>query len=78
MRPKKLQCIITFQTTTEAMRFEEIAKAEGLKGRLIPLPTVIAAGCGLAWKEDPKDKVLLERVLEERNLLYDKIYELEI
>ncbi|WP_213951030.1 DUF3343 domain-containing protein [Tepidanaerobacter syntrophicus] len=78
MRPKKLQCVVTFQTTTEAMAFEKAAKAIGLRGRLIPLPTTIAAGCGLAWKEDPEYRVLLESLINEHNLIYDKIYKLEI
>ena len=30
--------------------FEDAARAAGLPGRLIPLPTGIAASCGLAWK----------------------------
>lgn len=78
MRPKKLQCVVTFKTTTEAITFEKAAKAAGLSGRLIPLPTTLAAECGLAWKEDPKNKVLLERLLKEHNLVHYKIYELEI
>ncbi|AEE90630.1 conserved protein of unknown function [Tepidanaerobacter acetatoxydans Re1] len=78
MRPKKLQCVVTFQTTTEAMTFEKVAKAAGLSGRIIPLPRAIAAGCGLAWKEDPKYRVLLERLINEHNLVYNKIYELVI
>jgi hypothetical protein len=78
MRPKELQCVVTFQTTTEAMAFEEAAKATGLSGRLIPLPRAIAAGCGLAWREDPKCRVLLEKLLGEHYLGYDRIYELVI
>jgi hypothetical protein len=78
MRPKELQCVVTFQTTTVAMAFEEAAKAAGLSGRLIPLPRAIAAGCGLAWREDPKDRALIEKLLHERYLGYDRIYELVI
>ena len=76
MRPKELQCVVTFQTTTEAMTFEEVAKEAGLSGRIIPLPRAIATGCGLAWREDPKYRVLLEKLLNEHNLAYDRVYEL--
>ena len=72
MRPKELQCVVTFQTTTEAMAFEEAAKATGLSGRLNPLPRAIAAGCGLVWREDPKSRVLLEKLLRE-NIISDMI-----
>jgi len=78
MRPKELQCIVTFQTTTEAMAFEEAAKQEGLSGRIIPLPRAIGAGCGLAWRENPKYRDSLEKLISKQKLGYDRIYELVI
>lgn len=61
MRPKELQCLVTFKTTTEAMAFEKAAKKLGLKGRLIPVPSIIASGCGLAWRENPDNRVLIDK-----------------
>lgn len=78
MRPKELQCVVTFQTTTEAMAFEEAARKEGLKGRIIPLPRAIASGCGLVWREDPLGRVAIEKLLKEHHLRYDSIFELVI
>lgn len=78
MREKKLQCVVTFKTTTQAMAFEEVAKEAQLVGRLIPLPRVIAAGCGLSWREDPKARSLIENLLDKYHLEYDKIYEIII
>ncbi len=80
MRPKELQCVVTFRTTTEALAFEAAAKnvGLGLSGRIIPLPKAIAAGCGLAWRENPESRLLLEKLLHEHHLGYDKIYELVI
>lgn len=78
MRPKELQCVVTFHTTTAAMAFEKVAKEAGLKGRLIPLPRAISAGCGLAWREDPTCRNFLEGLLAEQHIGYDKIYELAI
>ncbi len=78
MRPKELQCVVTFRTTTEAMRLEQTAKAAGLGGRLIPVPREITSGCGLAWKEAVSSRTALESLLEEEKLGYDKIYELVI
>ena len=37
MRPKELQMVVTFHTTTDAMAFEDAAKESGLEGRLIPI-----------------------------------------
>ena len=42
--------VVTFGSTLDAFAFEDAARAAGLPGRLIPLPTGIAATCGLAWK----------------------------
>lgn len=78
MRPKVLQCVVTFQTTTQAMAFEESAKAAQLSGRLIPLPRAIGAGCGLAWREAPEHREMIEVLLVKQYLEYDKIYEIEI
>lgn len=49
LRQKKLQLIITFHTTTEAMAAENFCKLHQLPGRLIPVPRQITASCGLAW-----------------------------
>ena len=76
MRPKELQMVVTFHTTTDAIAFEDAAKESGLEGRLIPIPTIITAGCGLAWRESPKNKPGVDKILKEYS--YDKIYEIVI
>lgn len=76
MRPKELQIVVTFHTTTDAMAFEDVAKESGLEGRLIPIPTIITAGCGLAWRENPKNRACIDKILKEYS--YDKIYEIVI
>lgn len=78
MRKKELQCVVTFRTTTEAMAFEEAAKEAGLGGRIIPLPRVIAAGCGLVWKDDPENRDKIEKILREKNIGYDLIHDVVI
>lgn len=78
MRPKELQCLVTFKTTTEAMAFEKLAKASGLKGRLIPLPSILASGCGLAWRENPENSALIDKIFEQYEIGFNKIYEMEI
>lgn len=78
MRPKEVQCLVTFNTTTDAMAFEDAAKEAGLEGRLIPIPTLIKAGCGLAWRENPQKRSQVERILKDHKIAYDKIYEIEI
>ena len=49
MRKKELKLVVTFHTTADAMAMEKACKAEEVPGRLIPVPRVISAGCGLSW-----------------------------
>ena len=49
LRNKEPRTVVTFRTTTDAMRAEAAARTHGLDGRLIPVPREITAGCGLAW-----------------------------
>ena len=49
MRKKTLKLVVAFHTTSEAMAMEKECEKQGVPGRLIPLPTEISAGCGLAW-----------------------------
>ena len=70
MRQKKEQLIITFDTTTEAMRMEKFCMANGIKGRLIPLPEAISAGCGLAWKTEPEEKGRLVEILLREGIIW--------
>ena len=49
MREKTLRTVLTFRTTTDAMSMEAYCAANGVPGRLIPLPAVISAGCGMCW-----------------------------
>ncbi len=78
MREKELRLVITFQNTTSAMAMEKVCKEKGLSGRLIPVPRSITAGCGLSWSAAPGAMVELRNAMEENNVSYDKIYELEI
>jgi hypothetical protein len=50
MREKTAYTIITFATTTAAMKMEARCGEEKIPGRLIPVPQSITASCGLAWR----------------------------
>ncbi len=49
MREKTLRTVVAFHTTTDALAVETYCAAHGVPGRLIPLPTIISAGCGMCW-----------------------------
>ncbi|MBR3867065.1 MAG: DUF3343 domain-containing protein [Butyricicoccus sp.] len=59
MREKKNALIVTFASTTQAMAVEKHCHANGLPGRIIPVPRAITAGCGLAWKAASADETAL-------------------
>ena len=42
--------VVTFPSTAAATSCEELCARQGLPGRMIPVPSQISAGCGLAWK----------------------------
>lgn len=77
-RQKKPALILSFARTTDAMAAEKFCMANNLPGRLIPVPGEITAGCGLAWKADPKDEALLTAELTKAGLAWDGSYRMEL
>ncbi len=73
MRSKELKLLITFSTTTGAMAMEDAARKKGFPGRLIPLPEVVRAGCGLAWMAPPEYGSQAEAFLTRHGLSYESI-----
>ena len=49
MKKRELKLVITFHTTADAMEMEQLCMRRQMPGRLIPVPSTISAGCGLAW-----------------------------
>lgn len=78
MRKKEQKVVITFATTTEAIRMEKCCKQEEMPGRLIPVPTAITAGCGLSWCVDPGEKEKVLFMMERVGLNPEGVYELEV
>lgn len=78
MRPRNLQLVIAFDTTAAALAFEAAAPVAGLTGRLIPVPTAITAGCGLAWRDDPASRNAARALLEQEGIAGASLYELVI
>ena len=54
-REKKDYVVVTFRTTAEAMAMEQYCAAHGIRGRLIPVPGEISAGCGICWRMTAED-----------------------
>ena len=65
-RQKKPQLVIAFNTTTAAMAFDDICKL----GRLIPLPSQVRAGCGLAYCANLEFEDEIDKLLRTHNIDY--------
>lgn len=57
---------------------EQCCKKQHLPGRLIPVPTAITAGCGLAWAMYPEEKEPVLAMMEKEAITAEGVYELEI
>ncbi|MEY8336444.1 DUF3343 domain-containing protein [Lachnospiraceae bacterium 62-35] len=68
MKRKENRVVISFHTTTEAIAMEEACREERIDGRLIPLPRVISAGCGLAWSAPSEKEQEILKFMKKRGL----------
>lgn len=69
--------IFTFFTVSEVLRFERVLKENQIEVKLMPVPRNLSTSCGTCAKLAKAD---LDRVLDlvdEKNLEYDEIYEVE-
>ena len=75
MRVKSPRAVVTFPTTSDAMAMEAAARAHGIPGRIIPVPSDIDAGCGLAWCADADERGALEAALRDLALAHEGVFE---
>lgn len=75
MRKKELKLVVTFHTTADAMAMEKVCKEQAVSGRLIPVPRVISAGCGLSWCTELKDRPAIEEVMKQVGIEEEAIHE---
>lgn len=60
--------VVIFKTTQAALQIEKAAKAEGMDGRLIPVPRKITVGCGLAWSAPAETEAALRDLIERHGI----------
>lgn len=64
MRKKELKLVVTFHTTADAMAMEKLCRDQNIPGRLIPVPRVLSAGCGLSWCAELSEKELVKKAVQ--------------
>lgn len=75
MREKTPKAIVTFDSTSDAMAMEAAARAYGLPGRLVPVPSEIDAGCGLSWCAEAAQRDELMAGIAEHGVSYAGVFE---
>ncbi|WP_294421045.1 DUF3343 domain-containing protein [uncultured Senegalimassilia sp.] len=76
-RCKTPHAVVTFHSTADAMAVQAAA-GDGLPGRVIPVPSEISAGCGLAWSVPAEHRETLEQALAQRGLAFEAITVVEL
>lgn len=76
LRTKELKIIFTFHTTADAMDAERLCREQGAAGRLIPVPRVLSAGCGLAWCAPVEERSALETLFSGGGIEWEEAAEL--
>ena len=74
MRVKQLRLIVTFHTTTAAIMMEKRCIEAGVAGRIIPVPRIISASCGMAWSAPPEARAQVEVMAAEIGSAVDRFY----
>ena len=73
-RQKTPHAVVAFDTTSDAMAMDAAARKHNLPGRVIPVPSEVNAGCGMAWSVLCCQRDELEAAMNELGLSYEGIY----
>ena len=76
MREKTLRTVVAFRTTTDALAMEAWCAGHDIPGRLIPLPTIISAGCGMCWSAPDKARAEVLDAAKRAGINTDGIYQM--
>ena len=78
MRQKTLKVVLTFATSSDAMAVEAAGRAQNFPGRMIPVPSEVSAGCGLAWCVPNAQREELLRALDGEGLHFEALHLVEL
>ncbi|MBS6397287.1 MAG: DUF3343 domain-containing protein [Clostridiales bacterium] len=76
MRARERCVVVTFQSTTDLMAFRQACRQADIPGRTIPVPRLLSASCGTAWKSDAVYKERLSELAGSKELTYQEIHEM--
>ncbi len=70
--------LVTFQSTSHAIRFEKAMRESGYEPFSIPVPREISTSCGIAVRLTGKDANFIKDIVTDSGLQFDKLYEILI
>lgn len=73
MRKPETAAVMTFYTTSAAMRCEKLCRECSIPGRLFPAPRSMTADCGIAWRSPAGYREQLEALCCEQRLEYEQL-----
>ena len=76
MSEKTEQLVLTFNTTHDAISAEKYCKENGIDARLIPVPRIISASCGMALKAALSEDERLKAAVSEGQIRTSGTYRL--
>lgn len=78
MRRKRPFAVIAFASTEQALAAEAMFTKKGLPGRMIPIPSQVSAGCGLAWKAETDEEPMLLDALQKTGIGFETHAQVEL
>lgn len=69
--------VVTFYSTSIAMRAEKVAKGGGCTCKLIPTPRHLSADCGTALRIESTDVAKVKKLFSDNKVQYVEIAALE-
>lgn len=74
----KKYCVITFSSTSHALKAEKIMKENEREFIITPTLREISSSCGLSLKFKPENLELFYAELMKKNIAIDEVYEVEV
>lgn len=69
--------IVTFDSTHQAMAAEDLLRGQGVEFEVVPPPSNLSAGCGLALRIGLEDARLVMNLLHDRGASYAAVHLLD-
>lgn len=78
MAQRRTWLLVSFASTTEALRAEKLFEQAGIGGALIPTPRSLGASCGLCWRSPLEQRAEVESQIATHRLQTEHVLEMDM